>query len=257
MLTKQQEADDIGSALRSRRLVYRATLQGEALSESAFAAQFERAVQRGMARARISGKAGWLGKSVGEGVTAATSSHNAGKRYFKEFEVFLVLPEAVRPGRIRGWLNLPQHGWTVLEETRGRKQSGRKFFHLPLAVWGTAGSSGRVLGPGFAAKATTTEALAVREHTEATAAAASTPASGNGKVRRSADEDTIHVHVPGNAEEDKTEVQVPRTPTPAAAMEGADGGRVWTEEEIKTLVRKTVRETLAEAARGLDALLAQ
>ena len=111
----KQGAHDKASALRCRRLVYRVTSRGDALSESEFEAQFERAVQRGMARARISGKAGWLAKATSEGTEDPNSWRNRGQRLFTEFEVELVLPAPVRNPKSRKWLRFPQRGWIFSE----------------------------------------------------------------------------------------------------------------------------------------------
>jgi hypothetical protein len=73
---------------------------------------------------------------------------------FTEFEVYVHLPEAVVPGRVRGWLQLGQPGWDGKEQVRRRAESVESFFAKPLADWKMAGSKGRVLGPGLAVEKT-------------------------------------------------------------------------------------------------------
>jgi hypothetical protein len=76
----KQGARDATSALRCRRLVYCATLRGDALSESEFEAQFERAIGRGIRRAGITGEARWVAKATSHGCEQSTLWRNRGER---------------------------------------------------------------------------------------------------------------------------------------------------------------------------------
>jgi hypothetical protein len=137
------------SALRSRRLLYRARVPGEALTEEEFTVCFERALAKGMKRVGITGDNLWIGKAVGHGQDDRVGTRSRRPGTFTEYEVYLLLPEAVRPGMVRGWLALGRFGWSVDERARGPKESGSKFFAKPLKEWNQPNSVGKLLGRGF------------------------------------------------------------------------------------------------------------
>ncbi|KAI1522554.1 hypothetical protein PtrSN002B_012177, partial [Pyrenophora tritici-repentis] len=137
------------SRLRSRRIIYSVTQRGYAITEKEFEAQFERAIAHGMRRAGIEGKAAWLGKGTVRGEHSGGGWRKKTASTFKGFEVYLQLPEAVIPGRMRNWLNIGAPGWVARESIRGREQSWAAFLAKPLKEWKEATGRRGLLGPGI------------------------------------------------------------------------------------------------------------
>jgi hypothetical protein len=137
------------SRLRSRRLLYETKVESEGLSEREFEICFKRALAHGVRRARMSGGAGWLAKAVAASEIPGGRLRGRGRAVFRQYEVYVSLPEAVIPGRERNWLGLARFGWRVKEELPRKNEDVSEFFNKALEQWTLFQGCARVFGPGL------------------------------------------------------------------------------------------------------------
>lgn len=139
------------SVLRSRRLVYCAIGGGRHLTEELFERQFSVAVARVKYYLQLEGTVGWVAKAT-KGRSSSGRRTRASVKVperFSEFTVYVHLPQAVLPGRLREHARLAQPGWILREYARRLRQSPQQFFAEVTTGWQQAGCVERVLGPGL------------------------------------------------------------------------------------------------------------
>jgi hypothetical protein len=215
------------SYLRSRKLIYRCTVPGEELTEEQFCTLFERAVSTWKRRIGETGEAKWVGRGAEGGSDGRRMMRSGAVPTFKEFEVYVLLPCAVRP-RVRGSaFQVQAYGWNVSETVRGQRTTSAAFFEKPLKEWDQGPSGSRILGPGLGPRPVKPSAAVFSK-----VLGEGTGGSANEEQVETCG-DTIHV-------------QVRRTPSP-----NRSGPRLWSEDELVALISRIVEDGRRRTARPL------
>jgi hypothetical protein len=140
----------MASFLRSRKLIYQCVVSGKELTEEDFTVLFERMLSSWKRRIGASEGAKWVGRRTERGVDSGRGMRSGAARTFKEFEVYVLLPCAVRPRKRGSDFELNRPGWQVSETVRAQRTTTAEFFKKPLQEWARDGSGKSMLGPGLA-----------------------------------------------------------------------------------------------------------